>query len=114
MFVDAIRLSHPPATPDAAPPHPANPRPRSANLSAPGVRPPASVLVPALAAPEDVKVQWDKDNGVITRFTDRKSGATVRQIPSEQMLSVARFVRQLLQEAGVATEAKASSGRNHG
>jgi hypothetical protein len=111
MFVDPHRLSPPPAIPDAVPPHPANTRPRTASPSAPVVRP-APVLVPPPAAPEDVEVQWDGNNGVIIKFTDKKSGQIMRQIPSEQVLSVARFIAALLQKEGViSTEAQSSSGK---
>jgi uncharacterized FlaG/YvyC family protein len=43
-------------------------------------------------------VQWIGSEGVIVTFTDKKSGEVVRQIPPEQVLSVARFIRQRLDE----------------
>jgi uncharacterized FlaG/YvyC family protein len=41
---------------------------------------------------------------VILKFTDKSSGEVVRQIPSEQVLSVARFIRQMLQEQGISVD----------
>ena len=45
---------------------------------------------------EDVHVQWKGSEGVIVTFTDRRSGEVVRQLPPEQVLSVARFIGQML------------------
>ncbi len=116
MFVDPIRLNQPPVIPDAVPARPQNTRPRTVDPSTPAVRSPAPALVLAQAAVEDVKVQWDASNGVVIKFTDKKSGAIVRQIPSEQILSVARFIRQMLQEQEAARTSplKADSEKNHG
>ena len=41
----------------------------------------------------------ERNDGVIVTFTDKKGGEVVRQIPSEQVLSVARFIRKVLDEA---------------
>jgi hypothetical protein len=75
MMLDPIPANPPPAVPDAAP-----------------ARAPAPEIL------DDVKLKLDADNGVILQFTDKKSGEVVRQIPSEQVLSVVRFIRQLLEE----------------
>jgi len=75
MMLDPIPANPPPAAPDAAP-----------------ARAPAPEIL------DDVKLKLDADNGVILQFTDKKSGEVVRQIPSEQVLSVVRFIRQLLEE----------------
>jgi len=64
---------------------------------------PASVSAPQPS--DEVNVQWNSEDGVVLKFTDKISGEVVRQIPSEQVLSVARFIRQLLQEQGVAVDA---------
>ena len=44
-------------------------------------------------------ISWKGNEGVIVTFTDKKSGEVVRQIPSEQVLSIARFIRKVLDEA---------------
>ena len=59
---------------------------------------PHAATTPAPAATQDVRVQWKGSEGVIVTFTDKKSGEVVRQIPPEQVLSVARFIRQRLDE----------------
>ena len=61
--------------------------------------------MPAPQTPDEVNVQYSSDDGVVLKFTDKVSGEVVRQIPSEQVLSVARFIRQMLQEQGIAVDA---------
>ncbi len=97
MVSNPILSSSPPAIADVAPARLETTRPRTAAVP-PTVasRPPAPVVVSAPVA-EDVRLQWDKDSGVVIKFTDKKSGEVMRQIPSDQMLSVAKFIRQLLQ-----------------
>ncbi|MFY9561106.1 MAG: flagellar protein FlaG [Terriglobales bacterium] len=113
MTLNPSLSSPPPAIADVAPARAKNTRPRSADPSTLAFRPPAPVLVSAPAA-DDVRLQWDKDNGVVIKFTDRKSGGVTRQIPSEQMLSIAKFIRHLLQqqETASASSGKGASGRN--
>jgi len=62
-----------------------------------------------------VQVQWDANDGVVVQITDKSSGQLVRQIPSEQVLNVARFIDQLLQEERIAASsaAKTSSVGTH-
>ena len=75
---------------------------RSAPLpSSPQLSKPATVTPPQ--TPNEVHMQWSSDDGVVLKFTDKISGEVVRQIPSEQVLSVARFIRQMLQEQGITT-----------
>jgi hypothetical protein len=98
MLLDPIRSTDPPAIPDAPPARAAKLRPQTNAPSTPAARPRTPVLVSPPETPDEVKVQWDNDNGVVVQFTDKKSGEVVRQIPSEQVLSVVRFIRQLIQE----------------
>ena len=78
--------------------------------SAPVAAKPVSVQAPE--PHEQVNVKWDRSDGVIVTFTDKKSGDLVRQIPSEQVLNVARFIRQLLEqiETGSSPSLIAGSG----
>jgi len=106
MVLNPIQSTSPPAIADVAPARAENTRPRVAMPSTVAARSPAPVLVPAPApAPDDVRLQWDKDAGVVLKFTDKKSGEVVRQIPSDQVLSVVRFIRQLLEEDQTANTA---------
>ena len=82
--------------PDAVPARTAHPRPQTP-FSAPA-RSSQAVPLPALGAADDVHTQWKGNEGVIVTFTDKKSGEVVRQIPAEQVLSVARYIRQVLDE----------------
>jgi len=97
MALDPIRSTETPAVPDAArvratSVHPSAGKPAAAPT--PSVNPPA----PAPETRDEVNVKWDRSDGVIVTFTDKKSGDIVRQIPSEQVLSVVRFIRQMLDE----------------
>ena len=83
--------SHPVA--DAVPARTRNPRPQTPSSATAGF----SYTVPS-SGTDDVRAQWKGNEGVIVTFTDKKSGEVVRQIPSEQVLSVARFIRQMLDE----------------
>lgn len=86
-----------------------------ADKASPGAaRPAQPILTPVPESMDEVKVKWDRSDGVIVTFTDKKSGDIVRQIPSEQVLSVARFIRQLLDEkkSGTRSEAKTGSDGN--
>jgi hypothetical protein len=94
MSLNSILPSTSSRVPDAVPARVAQPRPQT-----PSPSPPSSlhvVTLPAQAATEDVRVQWKGSEGVIVTFTDRRSGEVVRQLPPEQVLSVARFIRQML------------------
>jgi uncharacterized FlaG/YvyC family protein len=76
----------------------------------------APIMKPVAPQPDtSIQVQWDADSGVVVQITDKSSGQLVRQIPSEQVLNVARFIDQLLQEERIAASsaAKTSSERNH-
>jgi FlaG protein len=97
MLVDPIRSSEPLQAQPAARVRANNASPQTSDNSGAPV-PIMKPLIPPPDTSDDVKVQWEQDNGVILQFTDRTSGEVVRQIPSEQVLSVARFIRQLLQE----------------
>lgn len=108
MALNPILSSLPPAIAGWAPARVENPRPRSADPPARAFRPPAPALVSTTAS-EEVQLKWDKESGVIIEFTDRKSGEVMRQIPSAQMLSVAKFIRHLLQQQETA---RASSGKS--
>jgi len=114
MPVDPIRTNQVPAVPSAPPAQAARVRPQSDPATS-ASRSSQPVLV-AATPPPDVKVQWDVDNGVVLKFTDKRSGEVVQQIPSEQVLSVVRFIRQLLEddEAASTNNGKAASERNHG
>jgi len=109
----AIGFSEPPAVQDAA--WSGAQRGSSQEPDAPS---PVAASAPAFAPPpedsQDVKVQWDNENGVVVQITNKKSGELVRQIPSEQVLSVAHFIAQLLEEEGIppATAAGTSSAKN--
>ena len=97
MVLDPIRLTELPAVPDAAPARSEGVRAQAAK----SVAPPPQAVQPIAPPPDsraEVNVKWDRSDGVIVTFTDKKSGDIVRQIPSEQVLSVARFIRQLLEE----------------
>jgi hypothetical protein len=59
---------------------------------------------------DNVQVQWNANDGVVVQITDKKSGELIRQIPSEQVLSVARFIDRLLQEERNAASAAAKTG----
>jgi hypothetical protein len=103
MMLDPISANTPPAVPDAAPVRSPNLRPQTADLSTPAARSLTPVPAPAPETLEDIKLKLDGDNGVVLQFTDKKSGEVVRQIPSEQVLSVVKFIRQLLQEQETAS-----------
>ena len=79
---------------DAVPARARNPRPQTSPSATAGF----SYTVPS-SGTDDVRTQWKGNEGVIVTFTDKKSGEVVRQIPSEQVLSVARFIRKVLDEA---------------
>jgi hypothetical protein len=110
MALDPIRPIELPAVPDAATARATSARPQPGKPSAPAPRSirPAPAPVPE---PQDVvNVKWDRSDGVIVTFTDKKSGNLVRQIPSEQVLNVARFIRQLLEEKDAANPAGSTTG----
>jgi len=97
MVVDPIRPNEVPAVPDAIPARAASVRPQPERNSTPVTPFVQPVSAPVPDPQDEVKVKWDRSDGVIVTFTDKKSGDIVRQIPSEQVLSVARFIRQLLE-----------------
>jgi hypothetical protein len=82
--------------PDTVPARTPRPRPQTP----PSVPTRVSYAVPQSvpAAADDVHVQWKGNEGVIVTFTDKKSGEVVWQIPAEQVLSVARYIRRVLDE----------------
>src|SRR5512143_2529086 len=82
--------------------------------STPVARPTPPAPLPTPETQDEVNVKWDRSDGVIVTFTDKKSGDIVRQIPSEQVLSVARFIRRLLEEQdpGNLREARTGSDGN--
>ncbi len=96
MRLNPILPDGPSPVPDAVPARPAHPRPQT--LSSTPARSLPAVTLPPPGTADDVKVHWKGNDGVIVTFTDKKSGEVVRQIPSEQVLSVARFIRQMLQK----------------
>jgi hypothetical protein len=81
--------------PDAVPVHTGHPRPQTPSSATAGF----FYSVPPPPGTDDVQANWKGNEGVIVTFTDKKSGEVVRQIPSEQVLSVARFIRKVLDEA---------------
>ena len=109
MMLDPIPTNPSPIVPDAAPARAAKAPSRTADSSIPAAWSLRPVVASAPETLEEVKVKLDADNGVVLQFTDKKSGEVVRQIPSEQVLSVVRFIRQLLQEEETAS---ASTGRS--
>jgi len=98
MVLDPIRPNDVPTVPDAAPARSTSVRLQPDKQTAqatPSVQP---VAAPVPTPRDEVNVKWDRSDGVIVTFTDKKSGDIVRQIPSEQVLNVARFIRQLLEQ----------------
>ncbi len=102
MPLNSILPNTPSRVPDAAPARVAQPRPQIPPASQPVLL--HAATTPAPAATQDVRVQWKGSEGVIVTFTDKKSGEVVRQIPPEQVLSVARFIRQRLDEEAASKE----------
>ena len=110
MALDPIRPIELAAVPNAAPARSTSVRPQPGKPSAPAPRSirPAPVPVPE---PQDVvNVKWDRSDGVVVTFTDKKSGNLVRQIPSEQVLNVARFIRQLLEQKNASNLSDSTTG----
>ncbi|HUM07095.1 MAG TPA: flagellar protein FlaG [Terriglobales bacterium] len=96
MALDPIRPDESVAITDAAVARNTSvrPQPEKPDQAAPLLKP-----VDPMPEPHDeVNVKWDRSDGVIVTITDKKSGDIVRQIPSEQVLHVARFIRQLLEQ----------------
>jgi hypothetical protein len=111
MLTDAIRSIVPPVIPDAAPPRATKQvRLQVADPPSTTPRPPVTSPVPTPEPRDEVKLQWDSNNGVIIKFTDTRSGDVVRQIPSEQVLSVVRFIREMLQAEGARTNSNVATG----
>lgn len=49
----------------------------------------------------DIELNVDPENGeVVVRVRDRATGEVVRQIPAEEMLRLARFMRELQEQQG--------------
>jgi hypothetical protein len=94
MLLNPNLPNAPHPSPDAVPARTRNPRPQTPSSATAGF----SYTVPS-SGTDDVRAQWKGNEGVIVTFTDKKSGEVVRQIPSEQVLSVARFIRKVLDEA---------------
>ena len=94
MLLNPNLPNAPHPSPDAVPARTRNPRPQTPSSAAAAF----SHTVPS-SPTDDVRAQWKGNEGVIVTFTDKKSGEVVRQIPSEQVLSVARFIRKVLDEA---------------
>lgn len=114
MALDPIRTNQAVAVSAAAAARVTSVRAQAGKPPASATRPVQPIPTPVPESMDEVKVKWDRSDGVIVTFTDKKSGDIVRQIPSEQVLSVARFIRQLLneKESGVRSEAKTGSDRN--
>src|SRR5215470_13682590 len=99
MALNPILSSSPPAISQETPGRVATASQQAASQPrADAARPHVSAPAVSHPAPEDVRLQWAKDTGLVIKFTSHKSGEVLRQIPSEQMLSVAKFVRALLEE----------------
>jgi len=94
MLLNPNLPNAPHPSPDAVPARTRNPRPQTPSSATAAF----SHTVPS-SGTDDVRAQWKGNEGVIVTFTDKKSGEVVRQIPSEQVLSVARFIRKVLNEA---------------
>lgn len=109
MALDPIRLMDPPVATQAAPAQAAGVRPHSAKV--PGQSSP-SAAKPVAVAPaqrrDEINIKWAGDDGVIVMFTDKKSGEVFRQIPSEQVLSVVRFIREMLAQQSSEGESQQS------
>jgi hypothetical protein len=97
MALDSIRPNEGPAVAETPPARVASVRTRPEKPAVASVQP---IPLPPPEPRDEVNIKWDRSDGVIVTFTDKKSGNIVRQIPSEQVLSVARFIRQLLEESG--------------
>lgn len=111
MLLDSIRVNDSAAAfADAVAARPASdPRAGSANVSPPTV--PAARPVSISPPPErrdEINIKWETDDGVIVTFTDKESGEIVRQIPSEQVLSVVRFIREMLAQQSSEGESQPS------
>lgn len=99
MVLDPIRPNDPPAIPDAVSARAAAARVRAADVSAqPAAAAAKPVSISPPERPDEVSIKWEGDDGVVVTFTDKKSGEIFRQIPSEQVLSVVRFIRQMLEQ----------------
>jgi len=98
MVVDPIRPPESPVLPETASARPAMDSTTSDRSRA--VAPKSEEPTPATDT-DEIKVQWDANEGVIVQITDKESGNLVRQIPSEQVLSVARFIEHILREEGI-------------
>jgi hypothetical protein len=75
-------------------------RPVPAPDPAPSIKPaaPAPSAAPHFHAIQ-VTAAFGQDNVIIYRIPDKETGDLIRQIPPEQLLEIARSVRQLLAEA---------------
>jgi hypothetical protein len=71
---------------------------------------------PVAASPQDeVKVQWDKQDQVVIYQFVNQQGSLILQVPSEQLLSLARQISQeLVQETAPQTSVGAEGGKDHG
>jgi len=107
MVLDPIRPTETPAVTHVAGARATSVSPRPGKPYTP--IDPRPVAAAAAEPHDEVNVKWDHSDGVIVTFTDKKSGDIVRQIPSEQVLSVARFIRQMLEEEGVTTGSEDSN-----
>lgn len=108
MLVDPIRSNELPQVQPTPPVRADNAPARLPDSS----RAPAPVVTPVAppADSDDVQVQWNGNDGVVVQIMNKKNGELIRQIPSEQVLSVARFIDQLLQEERNAASAPAPTG----
>ena len=96
MLLNSILPNRLSPVPDTLPARTRQPRPPTPPAFPASSLHAASSPTPVTA--DHVHVQWRGSEGVIVTFTDKKSGEVVRQIPAEQVLSVARFIRQMLDE----------------
>lgn len=102
MRVDPALVFPPPAAPpaDGGKVRSEGPRPVLAHSTTAENSSPAKPAAQPETAQDEVNVQWDSENQIrIYRFLDRQ-GDLVMQVPSEQMVNLARQIQQqLLQEA---------------
>jgi hypothetical protein len=67
--------------------------PKSAPVETPAR---AEPIVPQVRAIQ-VDASYGEDNRIIYRILDKQTGDLIQQIPPEQLLAIARSIRQLLQ-----------------
>jgi hypothetical protein len=89
------------------------PIPGAGNGSARKNVPPQIPLVEGPSPEDAVKVQWDKPDQVIIYQFVNQQGSVIVQVPSEQMLNLARQISQeLAQEAAPKLPVRVEGGKN--